>query len=58
MKTYTLTSTKTRDIITGTLDDAIERALETDAHFQPTYGVDIWLDDELIARVEDGEVTA
>jgi hypothetical protein len=56
-RTYTLTSVKTRDTVTGTLDDAIERALETDAHFQPAYGVDIWLDDDLIAHVIDGAAT-
>lgn len=41
MNTYTLTSVKSTEVFTGTLHDAIVRALEIDADLQPAYGVDV-----------------
>lgn len=57
MKTYALSSVTIRETITSTLDDAIERALALEEHYQPAYGIEIWCDGDLIAHVIDGAAT-
>jgi hypothetical protein len=59
MLTWTIASTKTRETLTGSLINAIDRAAAIDAEYQPTYGVraddadgeTLWDDGALVPEV-------
>ncbi len=57
--TYTLSSVKHTETITGTLAQAVERAREIDAEYQPALGVSVECDGEtLIHDVCDADAVA
>ena len=48
--TYTLSSVKHTETLTGTLAQAIERAREIDAEYQPPFGVSVECDGETVVH--------
>lgn len=56
MTTYQLISTKDRRTVTGTLATAIKAAMKMVAELQPSHGVDIRQDGDLVATVGDAVV--